>query len=76
MRKTRRSLQRMILCATVALVFVITGCGSTAAVSGKDSGEQGRDAQADGTQDNGVQDNGAQTTDGTQQRHVRHGLRH
>ena len=66
MRKTRRSLQRMILCATVALVFVITGCGSTAAVSGKDSGEQGRDAQADGTQDNGVQDNGAQTTDGTQ----------
>ena len=47
----------MILCATVALVFVITGCGSTAAVSGKDSGEQGRDAQADGTQDNGVQDN-------------------
>ena len=41
MRRTRRSLLRMILCAAVALAFVVTGCGSTATVSGKDSGVQG-----------------------------------
>ena len=41
MRRTRRYLLRIMLCAAVALAFLVTGCGSTAAVSGKETSVQG-----------------------------------
>ena len=63
MRRTRRSLLRMILCAAVALAFVITGCGTAAAVSGKDSGEQDNGKQNSGAQGSVEQNGGAQGTD-------------
>ena len=60
MRRTRRYLLRMILCAAVALAFAVTGCGNTAAVSGKDSGAQGNGAETGGAQGNGAETGDAQ----------------
>ena len=50
MRRTRRYLLRIMLCAAVALAFLVTGCGSTAAVSGKETSVQGNGEQGNGEQ--------------------------
>ena len=54
MRRTRRYLLRIMLCAAVALAFLVTGCGSTAAVSGKETSVQGNGEQNSAAQDSGI----------------------
>ena len=66
MRRTRRYLLRIMLCAAVALAFLVTGCGSTAAVSGKETsvqgnGEQNSVEQGDNTQAGSAQNSSAET---------------
>lgn len=65
MRRTRRYLLRIMLCAAVALAFLVTGCGSTAAVSGKETSVQGNGEQnsvepGNKTQAGSEQNSGAQ----------------
>ena len=60
MRRTRRYLLRIMLCAAVALAFLVTGCGSTAAVSGKETSVQGNGEQ------NSVEQNSVEQGDNTQ----------
>ena len=55
MRRTRRYLLRIMLCAAVAFAFLFTGCGSTAAVSGKETSVQGNGVQDSSEQGNGEQ---------------------
>ena len=65
MRRTRRYLLRIMLCAAVALAFLVTGCGSTAAVSGKETSVQGNGVQDSSEQGNGEQ-NSVEPGDKTQ----------
>ena len=66
MRRTRRYLLRIMLCAAVALAFLVTGCGSTAAVSGKETSVQGNGVQDSREQGNGKQ-NSVEQGDNTQE---------